>query len=385
MQKLALSGIVLLAAGIAGCANPHATIDDGAPIIRSDENAVLLGKMQAWAEDKQFNGVMAVGQAGKAVVVLKRGFADQANTRLLTVNSVFQTGSVDKFFASIAAFAMAEKGLLDLDAPIAIYLPEYRKDIAAKVTIAHLMSNRSGITDKPLRPVMGNLPGLLKANPGAKIEDLPGMNLTIDQAIDQYFSEDLMFEPGSQFDYANSNWVILHNILEKVAKKPYAEILQQYVFVPAGMAHSGTFVGGLENIIDREPDAAIGYNKNSPHHDGDYPLPRFIGGGSYTNVADMIALMDALYHGKLISNDSLVRFSSVQTPEEDYAYGGRVVSKRDDPTKLYSWQSGSNGATNMVTVYNINTGFSYAAFSNRAQSQSPMFDLAVELDAIPTG
>lgn len=364
---------------VAGCSsgiNGKLSIPD----VKAKHDTQANAAITKWAETNTFNGVVAVRYPGEAPTTLAFGEADRITSRDLTTDSIFQTGSVGKFLTSIAAFAMAEEGLVDLNAPISEYLPYYRKDIAKQVTLAQLMSNRSGISDKALRPIMGNIIGALKQDPEIALEDIKGLPQSMDDVIANYLSDDLAFKPGSQFDYANSNWIIVPRILETVSGKTYGAILKEYVFEPAGMKNSGTFTDSLYKTDKDRTDIAIGYNAAGKHYDGDYPLPVFIGGGAYVNAQDMIALLDALYDGKLLNSNSLKSFSSIQTPEENYAFGGRIKAGDKAPNSGYSWQSGSNGATNMVAIYNIDTGYSFTALSNRAQDQGEMFDLGLNLE-----
>jgi len=369
----------LLALAVAGCAtnsNNQPTVEQAQS--KSDEQVgAAIGK---WAQTANFNGVVAIHYPGKTATILAFGEADQNTSRRLTTDSVFQTGSVGKFLTYIAAFAMDEEGLVDLHAPISSYLPGYREDIAKHVTLAQLMSNRSGITDKALRPIMGKIVGIRKEDPQIALTDIEGLPQSTDDTISEYLSGDLLFEPGSKFDYANSNWIIAQRILEKASEKSYGAILQQYVFAPAGMKNSGTFIDSLQLTDKVLRDVAIGHNAAGTFYEGDFPLPSFIGGGTYINAKDMLALMDALYNGKILNLQRLKEFSTIQTPEENYAFGGRIKNITNVHNSGYSWQSGSNGATKMVAIYNLDTGYSFTALSNRAHDQEEMFDLGLKLE-----
>ncbi len=342
-----------------------------------EESASLAADVRQWAAKQEFNGVIAVDSLETRTVSQAFGIASQNEDRALTVNSVFQKGSVGKLFASVAVFALADKGVLDIDAPIVTYVPAYRQDNGKRLTLAHLMSNRSGLSDDGYRTGMGEAIQARQSNPESSIEDL-GYGFDIAEGLKRYGSSDLKFEPGSKFDYVNSNWIMVAYILESVAGKPMAEILNEYVFAPAKMESSGAFVVSLEAQDSNIAGAAIGYNADKAMKT-DFPLFPFIGGGTYTNAPDMLSFMKALYSGKLISENGLKRFSQIQTPEEDYAFGGRV---RTIDGKLYSWQSGSNGATNIVAVHEIGGEYSFVALSNFAHDQGAMFALAEKLAEI---
>lgn len=350
---------------------------DPAPVAQPTADSAVTSAIASWSNVRDFNGVIAVRYPDDTITTYSTGLADFATGRELTDNSAFQTGSVNKFILAIAAFALADRGKLDLDAPIETYLPEFRNKRAGRATVGHLLTNRSGISQARLMPMVMEVAAARKEDPEAEIGSLPNLPKDIDASLEFLAAEASIFEPGSAFDYANSNWVLMTRILERVGGEEIAAILHQYVFEPAGMARSGTFIDRLDSD---GADMAIGYNPDGEPLTSDFPLPRFIGGGTFTTAADMIALMRALYGGKLLSQEALDRFSRVETPSEHYAYGGRIVGGERAPEHGYSWQSGSNGATKMVAVYNIDTGYAFVALSNDAHSQKEMFDLAMKLE-----
>lgn len=358
---------------LAGCSSVQnqASVAIAAPAVSASHTQAAITH---WARENEFTGVIAVQYPDGPSTTLAFGMADRDGTRPLGETSRFQTGSVGKYFIAIAAFALADEGLLDIDAPIGQYLPE---SDATSVTVAHLLANRSGISQAPLFPYMMQVARLRSEQPDIDIADIPDLPEDMDAAISLFLEEDLLFEPGSEFDYANSNWIIAARVLEAASGQTLETVLQRYVFEPAGMTNSGVFIDRLD--ADQASNA-IGYNPDSQLLDTDFPLPAFIGGGTYTAAGDMLALMQSLHRGDLLSDEGLTRFSQVQTPEENYAFGGRIVAGENAPANGYSWQSGSNGATNMVTVFNRDTGYSFAALSNRAHSQAEMFDLALALE-----
>lgn len=376
-----LIAILLSSFLLSGCTHVAANNDPATRVSTIEQKHSAADHYIAqWIKDNDFNGVIAVGENDAVTHIQAHGLADDNSGRKLSNDTAFQTGSVDKFFASIAVFALIDQGLLALNTPITEYLPEYRKDTGNQITLAALMANRSGLPGN-YRPVVGSIPGALKDNPDATLRSL-GLDISIAEGIKKYGSGDLKFTPDSQFDYVNVNWVLVHHILERVTGSSYATVLDEHVFGPAKMKNSGTYVFNLDNNRAATQDIAIGHNPNNPHHDGDYPTPAFVGGGTYTNAGDMIALMHALYSGQLMSLERLGLFSTVTTEEEDYTYGGRVTSYAGQPDQKYSWQSGSNGATNMVTVHKIGDRFSFVAFSNHAHSQGDMFKLSRKIENI---
>jgi CubicO group peptidase (beta-lactamase class C family) len=137
----------------------------------------------------------------------------------------FRIASITKPFTSVLAVRLAQAGRLRLEAPLSEYLPEYRKDIGARVTVQHLLNHTSGIPD------FANLPGFW-------LEELPKPHTT-DELLKNWLSRDLQFEPGSRGTYNSTGFFLLGLIIERVTGKPYGEALREWVLAPAGMRESG--------------------------------------------------------------------------------------------------------------------------------------------------
>ena len=350
-----------------------------APLRALAGSASTGDRMAEWAAAQEFSGVIAVRKAGMAPVQKAFGIADEETGRAITPETVFQAGSVSKYFAAVAAFGMAERGLVDLDAPISTYLRDYREDTGAQVTLAHLLSNSSGIPNA-LSPVVNGLPAELRAHPGTTLASLGYADLSLADGVARYCSGALRFAPGSAFDYSNSNWPLVHLVLERAAGLPFHEVLKRYVFDPAGMHRSGTFVMDMRNAVPSRDDFAIGYDPADPKHDGDYPLPAFAGGGAYTSALDLIALEDALHTGGLFGSELLERFRTVVHPTEGYAYGGRFAEvELGGIERKVSLLSGSNGATKVTLVYDTTTSNAVVMLSNTKGGQDSMFDFSGEV------
>ncbi|UTW59896.1 beta-lactamase family protein [Kordiimonas sp. SCSIO 12603] len=356
-----------------------------------DKHDQLKNTITRWAEEQNFNGVLVVGIEGEPAITVTRGVADFSTKRPFTRNTIFQTGSVDKYLTAIAVLAMQDKGLLDIHTPITRYLPDYRSDTGDKVTLHHMLINRSGLPNDYMPPV-GKIPAALKANPGATMHSLGFMDMSPEEGVKAYGSGDLKFTPGEQFDYSNTNWILLQHILRTVSGKSYGEVLQEYVFSPAGMENSGTFEIDLNGATPKTVDIAIGYNPRGKRHDGDYPFPSFVGHGSYMAAADSIKLIDALYSGKLLTATTLKEFSTVYSAEKHYAYGGRVYSSSEmdnqyqttEPlfakiAERFSPQNGSNGATKIAFIHPIGTPYTVAAFSNTPTYTGNVYRFAAEI------
>ena len=149
----------------------------------------------------------------------------------------YSIGSISKQFTAAAMLLLQEQGKLSLDDKVAKYIPDLTR--ANEVTIRQLLSHTSGYQDYwPQDYVM---PMMLQPVTAQKIMDL-------------WAKKPLDFDPGTKWQYSNTNYVIAGVIIEKVSRLPLLKFLQEKVFTPLGM----TSVADIdqERLGDTDP---IGY------------------------------------------------------------------------------------------------------------------------------
>jgi len=130
----------------------------------------------------------------------------------------YSIGSISKQFTATAILLLQEQGKLSLDDKVGKYVPDLTR--ANEVTIRQLLSHTSGYQDYwPQDYVM---PGMLQPTTAQKI-------------MDAWARKPLDFEPGTKWQYSNTNYVIAGVIVEKVSHMPLLQFLQQKVFTPLGM------------------------------------------------------------------------------------------------------------------------------------------------------
>ncbi len=130
----------------------------------------------------------------------------------------YSIGSISKQFTAAALLILQEQGKLSLDDKVGKYVPDLTR--AKEVTIRQLLSHTSGYQDYwPQDYVM---PGMLKPTTAKAI-------------MDTWARIPLDFEPGTKWQYSNTNYVIAGVIIEKVSGKPLLQFLQEKVFTPLGM------------------------------------------------------------------------------------------------------------------------------------------------------
>jgi hypothetical protein len=136
-------------------------------------------------------------------------------------------------------------------------------------------------------------------------------------------SHDLLFEPGSGVFYNNTGYFFLGMLIEKVTGKKYDEVLEEKIFRPLGMSHSGYSAEGkiIEKMASGHMKTFTG-DKAAPHMDiGNL----FSGGGIYTTVDDLFLWDQALYTTSILTDESK------QRAFKGYMQGERSRSLAQDP------------------------------------------------------
>ena len=204
-----------------------------------------------------------------------------------TPETKFRLGSLTKQFTATLVLLLQQDGKLNIADPVSKYLPDAPK-AWEKITVAELLGHTSGIpnftNDKAF--------GMWSQSPRTVAEELA------------FFSDKpLDFEPGSKFDYSNSNFEVLGAVIEKVSGKKYGDLLRERIFDPLGMKDTGLDADDL--VL---PKRAEGY---MPGKDGlvvarseSMSVP-WAAGSIYSTTGDLLKWEHGLFGGKVLSADSL--------------------------------------------------------------------------------
>lgn len=265
-----------------------------ASVVGTDFNGVVLLRSPAMGSPQ----IVAFGQAN-----IVQGSAARSDT-------VYQIGSMSKWLTSVAVLRLVDRGVLQLDQPIGRWLPEMTAS-GSTVTLRHLMSNTSGIPND-LNPA-------LKRDAAAVMQPI-----SMARAAALYAGRAPVFSPGSKFDYAFTNWIVVGAILEQVTGAPFDRVLAQELLIPAG----ATATGVPQASFDTYPGAALAYSATLPRVVKMSPHLTYVAasGTVYSTAADLARLAHAVYETDLLSPASRRELSTIMVAEESYALGGRVKS-----------------------------------------------------------
>lgn len=204
-----------------------------------------------------------------------------------TADTPFVIASLGKTMTAVALLRYVQRGAIDLDDPVATFLPTSIADGLdgiASVTIRDLLAMTCGLADYYTDDYLDDA-----------LDD-PETVQTPLVALRYAEDEPALFEAGADFDYSNTNYVIAGIILERLSGRSYAEVMETEVFAPAGM--SASFVFGSAPLPRTFPNG----HEDGSHVRSYYANTGFGDGGVISTAPDVVAFYRALFvEGRLLS------------------------------------------------------------------------------------
>lgn len=226
---------------------------------------------------------LAIVQDGQIIYKKGYGMADLEHGIPIQPSSVFYAGSVSKQFVAMSILLLEEAGKLSIEDEVHQYIPEL-PDYDTPITIRHLLHHISGLRDYL---------SLIELRGRSYLDFMPKQ-----AALDLIFRQKgLNFQPGEQYSYSNTGYLLLATIVERISGKTLRQFARENIFEPLGMSHS--FFN--DNLYELVNNRAFGYRTGA--EGGFEPLfMRFslVGsGGLYTTVEDLYQWDQNFYHNKL--------------------------------------------------------------------------------------
>jgi D-alanyl-D-alanine carboxypeptidase len=215
------------------------------------------------------------------------GLSNVERSEPWTAERSSRIGSVTKTFTAALIFLLEEDGTLTLDDPLEQWVPGFYDGVG--VTIRHMLANTSGI-------VSYNYVGSFDDSRAWTPNEL------VQWAVDQ--EPALRFEPGSQWEYSNTNYVLLGMVIEAASGESYADIVASRLTEPLGLRDTYVAVSGDDNpaIVDcYDADKTTNWTARSD------PSFGWAAGAAVSTPADLARWAAALYGGDVLSDASLTR------------------------------------------------------------------------------
>ncbi len=182
-------------------------------------NAVDAAILDAIAAKKAPGGVLWAERLGQAYHKAYGNRSVQPGREPMTEDTIFDMASLTKVIATAPAIVkLIELGKLQLEDPVAKYLPEFGANNKGAITIRHLLTHSSG-----LRPGLSLSPAWVGN----------------EKAIELACAEKLQTPPDQKFKYSDINFILLGELVHRVSGLPLHEFTQKYFYGPLGMADTG--------------------------------------------------------------------------------------------------------------------------------------------------
>ncbi|TJY35956.1 serine hydrolase domain-containing protein [Pontimicrobium aquaticum] len=296
----------------------------------------LFNKIDSYLEasvTNGFSGVVLVAKKGAVILSKGYGWADRENKIPNSPATVFNIGSITKQFTASAVLKLVEQGKIKTSDKISSYFtqtPSDKKDI----TIHQLLTHTSGISNRT---------GGFRYNEASK-----------EQFLKEFFESTLQSKPGTTYQYANANYIMLTVILESVSGQTYNTFLKEYLFEPAQMTSTG-----YKSITFNTERLAHGYYYNRddekwtdwgttqqhlPYNDNHwYSIGK---GDIHSTIEDLYKWHVALKNNVVLTSKTRDIQETAYVTENDnmtsyYGYGW-AISKSNRDTKIVA-HNGSNG------------------------------------------
>jgi CubicO group peptidase (beta-lactamase class C family) len=272
--------------------------------------AAMDAQIRELAEADRFSGAVLVTQADD--VVLREGYG-MASREFGVPNrpeTRFILGSINKMFTAVAVLQLVERGEISLDDTVAQHLQGVLSDeVAERVTVRHLLTHTSGLGDFLFTP------------------EMEGRDRSVYRTLDDYLpllaDDTLAFEPGTEWGYSNTGYLVLGALLEAVTGEDYTDLVRARVFAPAGMTDTGS------PELDRVPhNLASTYTPVSDERADGFRSDRYEqvvkgtpAGGGFSTLDDMHRFARALLDGRLLEPETVELMLSAKPELQSPRYG----------------------------------------------------------------
>jgi CubicO group peptidase (beta-lactamase class C family) len=275
---------------------------------------------------KKQNGVkgLSIALFDSDSIYWQQSFGKSTYGYRINDSTMFSLQSISKNLTSLGVMLAVEEGLLELDTPVARYLPGFSVNSCFQdnpqeaITLRMLLSNTAGFPHEA--PVGNNFDS-----------SFPSIGAHIESIGESW----LRFPAGTNYSYSNLGFDLATSIIESVSGLPFDEYLFSRLFAPLGMPHS-TVNGSVFKNSGNKTEGKIDHVKT--RH---YPIPLIGSGAAYSSLNDMVRYVQMhLNFGmvgdeRLISGESLLEMYRINL--NNYGLGTYV------DTLFGSWYLNHNG------------------------------------------
>jgi D-alanyl-D-alanine carboxypeptidase len=255
---------------------------------------------------------LVVLQHGKVIKSQGYGLADRGRKIASAPDTVYKIASVSKQFVATGIMVLAQDRRLSVDDPVRTHISDAPATWNA-ITVRHLLTHTAGLVREP--PAFD-----------------PFKTTGVSELIRSAYPVPLRFAPGEKWEYSNTGYNILAEIISVVSGKPWPEFIAERVFKPSGMTATWP-----TNTTEHVPNRAQGYVDNDELRDEPKWLALRPGGAFLSTVMDLAKWDAMLYTDRVLTEASRRQMSTpvTLTDGKTYPYG-------------FGWMLGSRNGVNYV-------------------------------------
>lgn len=297
--------------------------------------------IQSYVSDHQFMGSVLVAQHGQVLLDKGYGFANIEWQIPNSSTTKFRIASLTKQFTAVAILLLEERGELKVTDLLKQHIPD--APVAwSRISIFHLLNHTSGI------PNYTRFPNFAAFTTSAK---------TPEQQIDYFRDKPLEFEPGSNFEYNNSGYVLLGYLIEKLTGQSYETFIFEHIFKPLGMSDSG-YDNNAEIISHRASGYRVGASGllNAEYLDMSIP---YSAGSLYSTTQDLLRWQKAMFGGKILSTESLEK---MMKPSLNHYGLGVIISSLEGHQAIM--HAGGTSGFNTFMIYSPHDDLTIIVLAN---------------------
>lgn len=259
-------------------------------------------------EKNQGMGGLTVQRNGEIIYNRSFGYRQITDNKRepLNADTRYRIASITKTYTAVMIFQLVEEGRLKLTDTLDMFFPEIPN--ASRITLAHLLHHRSGISDISPDGAFGRQPR------------------TQDEIVARIAQGTPQFEPGTMHRYSNTGYNLLGFIVEKAGGKPYPSALHDRITSKLGLRNTYAGTAGM----DPAKNEALSYRYIGGWREYEETDFSVVGGAGriVSTTADMAAFITGLFDLRLTSKDSLALMTSMRDGEgmgfEPHSFAGRT-------------------------------------------------------------
>lgn len=277
-------------------------------------------------DNRDFSG--AVYAVYKGSVVFDGGRGEATDDATVTTDNAFGVASVSKQFTAASIMQLYDQGKIDLNDKLSKYFPDYK--YGDQITVEQLLYQRSGIPDFAVENIDNMVDVVTFGDEYERfvISDKASQKENRDRIRNYFLSKDLIFEPGEMYDYSDSNFSLLAEIVSQVTGMEYHDYVRKNIFKPLGMSHSA-FIDDYDDSINATiaaPDLSE-FGRNYFEIKGlEYGC-----GDVLTTPKDLYRWYKGLANGQVVKKETFEKMIQNYSDEDEMGYGyGLMVSDEGD-------------------------------------------------------